>query len=268
MRIKMRIAQITDCHVTRPGKLLYGALDTAAYLARAVAALNALDPAPDLVMLTGDLVDAGSTEEYARLRLLLEPLAAPYLLLPGNHDSREAMRAAFPEHAYLAGHDGHVDYVMEENPIRLIALDSVAAGEVWGRLHPQQLRWLDRTLAAAPERPTMIFVHHPPFATGVAHMDAHPFEGADRFAAVLRRHPQVERLAAGHVHRAMQTRWAGVAATTCPSTAHQFALDLRAAAPAAYTLEPPGFQLHCRTPDGGIVTHTAAIGEYPAARLG
>ena len=263
----MRIAQITDCHIRPEGMLIYGAIDTAAYLARAVEAVNALDPPPDLVLLTGDLVDAGSPAEYARLIAILRPLRAPYFVIPGNHDTREGLRAAFADHSYLASGNGFINYALEAYPIRLIGLDSIVPGEVWGRLCPVRLAWLDRALAAAPALPTLIFIHHPPFPVGIAHMDEHPFEGALELAALIRRHPNVERLIAGHVHRAIQLRWAGTVASTCPSTAHHFALDFRPDALIAYTLEPPAFQLHCWIPGTGIVTHTAAIGDYPRHRL-
>src|SRR3954468_21474648 len=91
----MIIAHISDPHVVVPGALLYGRVDTADFLKRAVADLNRLDPPPDIVVITGDLVDKGEPEEYDRLRALLAPLAMPIFVIPGNHDGREALRAAF-----------------------------------------------------------------------------------------------------------------------------------------------------------------------------
>src|SRR5438552_7596742 len=75
--IAMMIAQISDTHIVAPGKLfrcpvqgaaadserVYREFDTAAYLAAAVAALNALVPRPDVAVVTGDLVDHGEPEE-------------------------------------------------------------------------------------------------------------------------------------------------------------------------------------------------------------
>jgi 3',5'-cyclic AMP phosphodiesterase CpdA len=58
----MLIAQISDMHVKADGELLYRRIDTAGYLERAVAHLNALDPRPELVLATGDLVEAGKPE--------------------------------------------------------------------------------------------------------------------------------------------------------------------------------------------------------------
>jgi Icc protein len=263
----MLIAQISDLHIVRPGKDLYGGVDTASYLERAVAAVAAHQPAPELVLVTGDLVDKGAPEEYARLRAILERLPMPYRLIPGNHDARDALRAAFPDHAYLAGAAGFISYAIEEFPLRLIGLDSLDVGRVGGCLCDTRLNWLDRQLARAPQRPTMIFLHHVPFRTGVTHFDEQAFIGADGFAAVVRRHPQVEKVVAGHVHRSMSMRWAGTVFSTCPSTAHQFVLDFSPENHVDYALETPGFQLHDWREGRGVLTHTMPIGEFPVHRL-
>src|SRR5687768_4699593 len=97
----MLLAQITDTHIKADGKLAYGKVDTAGHLARAVEALNALHPQPDLIVVTGDLVDFGRVDEYERLRALLSPLRVPYFLLIGNHDSRAELREVFKDHPYL-----------------------------------------------------------------------------------------------------------------------------------------------------------------------
>ncbi|MGO8914566.1 MAG: phosphodiesterase [Stellaceae bacterium] len=258
----MLIAQISDFHIKARGKIAYRVVDTAACLAAAVAALTALDPKPDLVVATGDLTDFGRPEEYALLRELLAPLAMPVYLIPGNHDEREAMREACRGDGYLPA-QGFLHYTVEDQPLRLVALDTVVPGEPGGRLCAERLAWLDRTLAAAPARPTLIIMHHPPFATGIAHMDAMGLDGADGFAALLARHPQVERVLCGHLHRSIQARIGCHAiASTAPSTAHQVALDLRPEGPSAFMMEPPGYQLHLWRRETGVVTHTAVIGNF------
>src|SRR5262249_22703251 len=93
----MLIAQSSDLHIMPEGRLMSGRVDTTPFLERAVAHILSLDPRPDLVLVTGDLVDAGRPDEYARLRSILKPLPIPLYVVPGNHDAREALRAAFPE---------------------------------------------------------------------------------------------------------------------------------------------------------------------------
>ena len=258
----MLIAQITDFHIKARGKVAYRVVDTAACLAAAVDAVATLDPRPELVVATGDLTDFGRPEEYALLGELLAPLPMPVYLIPGNHDERDAMRRAFAGDGYLPA-SGFLNYTVEDQPLRLIALDTVVPGDSGGALCAERLAWLDRTLAAAPERPTIIIMHHPPFATGIAHMDAIGLAGAGAFAEIVARHPQVERVLAGHLHRSIQARIGRHAiASTAPSTAHQVALDLRPDGPAEFMMEPPGYQLHLWQPDTGVVTHTAVVGKF------
>jgi 3',5'-cyclic AMP phosphodiesterase CpdA len=258
----MIVAQLTDIHIKPEGRLAYRQVDSAACIRAAVAQVNAAAPAPDLILVTGDLVDAGLPEEYALLRGFLAPLRAPVFLMPGNHDARGPLRAAFPDHAYLGAGEGPICYAIEAFPLRIVALDSVVPGEAFGTIGAEQLAWLDRTLAAAPDRETLLAVHHPPFATGIGHMDAIGLRDADALAAIVSRHRQVRRIVSGHVHRAVQTLWAGTLASIAPSVAHQVALDLRADAEPMFYLEPAGFQLHRYTPETGIVSHTAAIGDW------
>jgi 3',5'-cyclic-AMP phosphodiesterase len=258
----MLIAQISDFHIKARGQIAYRVVDTAACLRAAVAAIAALDPKPDIVVATGDLTDFGRPDEYALLRELLAPLEQPVYLIPGNHDERDAMRRAFADGGYFPG-QGFLHYVVEDYPLRLVALDTVIPGEGGGRLCDERLGWLDRTLAAAPRRPTLIIMHHPPFATGIAHMDRIGLVGAAEFANILSRHPQVERVLCGHLHRAIQARiGAHAIASTAPSTAHQVALDLSPDGPSRFMMEPPGYQLHLWRPESGVVSHTAVIGDF------
>ncbi len=260
----MLIAQITDTHIKRAGELIYRKVDTLPMLENAVAQLNRLDPAPDIVLLTGDLVDSGDPGEYARLRAAIAKLKQPVYAIPGNHDDRAAFRAAFADRAYLPGSGEHLHYTVEDWPVRLVALDTLVPGEVGGHMDQARCQWLDAQLAKAPDRPTLVFMHHPPFEVGVDHLDKWPLKGADDFGRVLARHPQIERVICGHAHRAMAVRWCGATVTVCPSTAHQFALDFRPKSPPIFTLEPPGFQLHDWRPGVGLITHTLAVGDFYA----
>jgi 3',5'-cyclic AMP phosphodiesterase CpdA len=262
----MILCQITDLHIKPQRRLAYGIVDTATMLERCVEQILALPQAPDAVIATGDLVDLGRPEEYGLLRELLAPLldgpgARPLYLLPGNHDDRDALRRAFADHAYLRQWPPFVQYVIEDHPVRLVALDTVVPGQGGGALCAERLAWLDRTLCAST-RPTIVALHHPPFATGIGHMDRIALAQADALARVIERHPQVERVIAGHLHRSISARFAGTVASVCPSPAHQVALDLDPEAADRFVMEPPGFQLHHWNGDM-LVTHTAAIGRHP-----
>lgn len=257
----MLIAQITDTHISTPGSDNDRHFRTPEHLERAVAHLNRLAPRPDVVLATGDLVERGKPEEYARLRSILDRLAMPLYVIPGNHDSRENLARAFADRGYLPP-GGFLQYTVEEWPVRLVGLDTLVPGQPGGRLCAERLAWLDARLAEAPARPTLVFMHHPPFVTGMAPMDAMGLEGRDELAEVIRRHPQVERVACGHVHRPMTRRFAGTVATTSPATAHQLALALVPARHLAVVMEPPACTLHhWLGADAGLVSHLSVIGD-------
>jgi 3',5'-cyclic AMP phosphodiesterase CpdA len=257
----MLIAQITDTHISTPDSRNDRVFRTLEHLVRAVAHLNGLAPRPDLVLATGDLVERGQPEEYARLRDALDQLTMPVFLIPGNHDDRAALARGFDHHRYLPA-DGFVQYTVEDWPVRLVALDTLVPGKSGGLLCAERLRWLDARLGEQPARPTLVLMHHPPFRTGLAAMDDMGLEGGDDLAAVIHRHPQVERIACGHLHRAITRRFAGTVACTSPATAHQIALDLPPARRLATVMEPPAVTLHLWLGEaGGLVTHLSLIGD-------
>ena len=257
----MLIAQITDLHVTRPGRLCNDKVDTGKLLGAAIERIRGLLPAPDLVIVTGDLVDHGERDEYREARRLIEPLPMPVFVVPGNHDSRAELVQAFSDHRYLPRAERFLHYTIDDWPVRLVALDTIVEGQMAGQMCAERLAWLDRALAAVPNQPTVIFMHHPPFATGIAGMDAIGLTGAAAMTDILVRHPQVQLVTAGHLHRAIQRRVAATLAATCPSTAHQVMLDLDGSAPISFTLEPPAFQLHLW--DGaGLITHTVFVEQF------
>lgn len=272
----MLVAQITDPHVLAAGKLFHSPrrafpadappdwshIDTAAYLAQAIAELNALNPRPDVIVITGDLTDHGGAEEYANLRAILAAAEIPIYVIPGNHDSREALREAFAADGYLPA-EGFLHYTIEGYPLRIVALDTHIPGEHGGLLCAERLDWLDRALSAAPAQPTLVMMHHPPFATGIRHMDKHALHNPGEFAAVIRRHEQIERILCGHLHRTIDHRFAGTIAGTAPATAHQLVLDINPDAPAEFTFEPAGYQLHYWREGVGLVTHTCVFGDWP-----
>ena len=257
----MLIAQITDTHVTLAGELAYGRVDTAGMLKRCVGELMRLDPRPELIVHTGDLVDHGLAGEYAHLRAILAPLPAPLLAIPGNHDARQTMREAFAADGYLP-REGFLQFEVERGGLRFIGLDTLVPGDGAGELCGERLAWLDATLSRRPDLPTLVLMHHPPFLTGIAHMDRLGLAGREAFAELVCRHAQIEAILCGHVHRPIQARVGGRTAIIAPSPAHQIALDLRPEGPSVFRLEPPGYMLH-RWQDRQLVSFAAVLGDWP-----
>lgn len=265
------VAQLSDPHIVEPGRLGPDGVDTAAGLAAAVTTLRTLDPAPELLLCTGDLVNDGRDAQYAHLRELLAPVPCPVRLLCGNHDDPDGLRRAFPDHLEL-GTDGPCDYVVDElDPLRIVALDTRVPGQPSGQLTGGQLRWLDDALTRDGDRPTIVALHHPPFPTGIGHMDAMGLDpgAADGLAAIVRRHPQVELVVSGHLHRSITRRFAGTVASTVPSTGQAIALDLAPGiVTGGWSEEPPAIALHLWRAGAGVVTHLRAIGPYGQHRFG
>jgi 3',5'-cyclic AMP phosphodiesterase CpdA len=258
------IAQISDLHVRQPGELIEGKVDTFACLSACADRINALPQRPDIVIASGDLADSGSPAEYRRIRSRLDQLTMPYYVMPGNHDSRAAMREVFGNTPALptAAGQTHLQYAIELPELRVLCLDTLDEGKEGGWLCIDRLDWLQGQLAASA-RPTMLFLHHPPFDCGIPGMDAIKLGNPDALAGLLAAHANVIGLACGHVHRSVFTTWAGIPACICPSPAHQIHLDTRSGTPLSWTLEPGGFLLH--SVDAERLTAHVVSGPTPLA---
>ncbi|WP_395110050.1 phosphodiesterase [Actinomadura sp. SCN-SB] len=261
------IAQFSDTHITADERgVVPDDSGPVRALRAAVSALLALPARPDAVVLTGDLTEAGRAAEYDRLRALLSPLPMPVHPMPGNHDDRDALRAAFGAHpAVAATADGPlapVQYAVDVAGTRLVCCDTTVPGSPYGAMDPERLAWLDDTLAAEPGTPTVVATHHPPYPIGIRFIDDMRFRDTTGFAEVIRRHDQVIRMISGHVHRGSAGTFAGRVSTTCPSTYRQLFLDLSRPGRAAVTGEPAGFAVHLIGKDGGATTHFVPSGSH------
>ncbi|MDN4016474.1 phosphodiesterase [Zwartia panacis] len=254
--------QLSDTHIREPGRLAYNRLDTAPYLRNAVQSILSLKQKPLAVVMTGDLTDFGREQEYRHLAELIAPLDMPVYLLPGNHDDRDGLRAAFPAHDYL-GESGFVQYEVDIGPLTLMTLDTCVLGESGGELCDERLDWLEKSLDKNAGKPVIVAMHHPPFTTLIGHMDKIGVQrGVERLKSIISRHPNVERIICGHLHRAIDVRFAGTIASTTPSPAHQVTLNLTTDAASTWMLEPPAFRVFGWSPPEGLVTHLAFVGPY------
>ncbi|WP_018657570.1 phosphodiesterase [Actinomadura flavalba] len=260
------IAQLSDIHLAagRDGAVDDGSGPVRA-LRAAVSSLLSLPARPDAVVLTGDLADAGLAAEYTRLHALLSPLPMPVYPLCGNHDDPDALRAVFADHPAVSATGTSVraplQYAVDIGDVRLVCCDTSVQGQPYGFMDDDRLAWLDTTLAAVPDRPTVVATHHPAYPVGIRFIDDMRFTNAAAFGGVLRRHPQVVRVISGHVHRGSAGSLGGIVATTCPSTYRQLFLDLTQPGHAAVTGEPAGFAVHLVTTTT-TTTHFVPTGNY------
>jgi 3',5'-cyclic AMP phosphodiesterase CpdA len=259
----MLIAHLSDPHLRAQGQLYQGLIDSNAQFDLAIRHLNALDPAPDLVLVTGDLVDEGSAAEYVTVRRALAAIRQPILVIPGNHDEREAFRACFADHRHLPATGPLHFAVGDKGPVRVLGLDVTVPGRHHGELTDAAGDWLEAALAEEPERPTLLMMHQPPVESGIVCIDAYSCRDGQRLEAIIRRHRQVERLLCGHIHRFMLRRFGGTILLTAPSTTTAIALRFAPSAEPASFLEPPAFLLHQWREPTGFVTHHLPVGPFP-----
>lgn len=214
----MLVAHISDPHVMEPSDPMATFVDTAARLAATVEALAELPAPPDVTIITGDLVNRGSAAEYSLLRSVLEPLPGRLLVVPGNHDDPGELVPAFGDHLDLKGTGDHLSYVVEDEELRMVGLDTTVRGRDDGELDPGRLAWLEAALGDGDGRPMLLFMHHPPFSAGMWWMDYGGLKGSDEVKGLVGRHPEVLRVLCGHVHRTTSVTWGSTVLSSAPSS--------------------------------------------------
>ena len=257
----MLIAQISDTHILPPGSTVPAAGLRADCLRVTVADINTQQP--DAVIFTGDTVQHGQGDEYALLRELLAPLEAPLYLVPGNRDEKNAMRTAFSDHTHLSGTGDFLHYAIKDFDTRLIGIDSTLAGERKGRFCKARQDWLDATLGEQPDRPTLLFIHHPPFDVGDHYIGGYRHqEEAAALARIVQCHDQVIGLLCGHVHWPVVREWVGTEARITPS----IAIDVRKGVDEVSAQGLPAYMLHRVSRSEGLVSEMRLAGPPVTAR--
>jgi len=245
------VAHLTDLHFGGPR----AARDRAD---RALDHLLALDPAPDLLLVTGDIADHGAPEEYDEARTVLSRWPGPVLVGTGNHDVRDAFARALL--AREAG--GPLDQVLDLPAARFLMLDSLVTAPPGeridhGELTDGSLAWLDERLAE-DDRPAYVCLHHPPVDIGVSLMDPIRLREPERLAAVLQRHPHHAATLVGHAHTQCATTFAGRPLLVGGGLASTVPLDVEPF-PVVWEAGAPTIAFHLLHDDGRLTTHWRAL---------
>jgi 3',5'-cyclic AMP phosphodiesterase CpdA len=238
------ILQISDTHIVPEGALVSGRLETAHSLARLVTRITSIRDqiGPiDAVLVSGDLSDDGSAESYDRFKALMAPLDLPLLVIPGNHDAREPMRAAFADLLPIAG---PLDWVRQVGGLTMIGLDTLVEGIGKGTLSAQSLSFLTDALAKAKNASVLLALHHPPFPSGIGFMDDIGLTNRAEFREVIALYQGTLRIVCGHIHSMMVVDCAGHIAISAPSPCSTFAYDLRTDAPVGFMTQEDGCLVH------------------------
>jgi Icc protein len=256
----MIIAQISDTHI---------ALDTPDAerrirdFERTIADINALDPAPDVIVHTGDIVHNGRADEYAEAVRILAKARAPVYVLAGNKDDRANLRTAFAARGYLAPDSEFIDYAIEDYPVRLIAVDTLSTGSNKGDFCPERAKRLIGMIDAETTKPIAVFAHHPPFEVKVG-PDPINFDTPEvmqRLAQALQHSGRVIAVFSGHVHRGTAGHVGGIPVIVVPC----IATTLRKGEYPPAMKTRPVYYLHRFDPAWGFVTEARIVGARASA---
>lgn len=258
------IAQITDTHVgfePEAGDEEFNYLR----FCMAIDHLLAQSVQPDMLILSGDLADNGTPDSYTRFKKPLQQCDFPIHVMTGNHDNRERLLDAFPDSPTA---DGFLQYAIEADGLRILCLDTLQHGRHGGAFCEARAAWLARELAAHPDTPTLIMMHHPPVIAGIDWMDPRPGEPwLERFKATISGNKQIVGIACGHLHRPVSSVFEGIPVAVTPAVAPAVSLDLRpvdfhkADERGIVDAEPPAYALH-RWNKGTLVSHVQPVGDW------
>lgn len=251
----MLIAHLSDLHLFahRP-ETTHTSPDVAMRVRQIVTDLAGLRPLPDLVLISGDVTDGGTVDDYALARSILDQLPMAYMLVPGNHDRRDTMRAAFSDRIDFEPGD-YLNFRVEVDGVLIVGLDTTIPGKVEGALCTERLDWLEKALRGV-DGPTFILLHHPPFSTGHKQWDrTNLTAGSPQLAALVKQAPGQVRLLCGHVHQPIHTLWCGAYAAIAGSPAFEYAIDIGGLAEPPLASTTYGYWLHHCRPDGTYSVH-------------
>ena len=214
---RVRILQITDTHLfAEKHETLLGVNTWESYQA-VLDAIHAEGQEYDLIVATGDLAQDQTAAAYQHFAEGIASFRVPCVWLPGNHDFQPAMYSALQEAGISPA-----KCVMVGEQWQILLLDSQVFGVPHGELSEFQLEWLERKLAAAPERHTLLLLHHHPMPAGCSWLDQHSLRNAAELDNVLVNYPRVKYLLCGHIHQELDLDWNGRRLLATPSTCVQF----------------------------------------------
>jgi Icc protein len=245
------IAHVSDTHFGGPA-------DARARAEAVLAHLLALEPRPDVLLVSGDVADHGLPDEYAEARTVLDAWPGPTLVGTGNHDVREAFARGLLDTEAT----GPLVQALEAPDFRILMLDSLVPAQDGvridhGELGDDQLDWLDSRLAA-DDKPAFVSLHHPPVDIGLGLMAPILLEQPEPLELVITKHPHVVATLVGHAHTACATTFAGRPLLIGGGCASTIPLD-NEPYPVVWEAGPPTMAFHLLHDDGRLTTHWRAL---------
>jgi 3',5'-cyclic AMP phosphodiesterase CpdA len=251
----MEIAQLTDTHLLSLQSAQPLARRRAEDLRCCVADINRLNPLPEAVIHTGDLIDGGDPEAYTLARDIVSELVPPFYPIPGNCDNREALADTFGDAVPMPMHGACVQYAIDDFPLRLVGLDTQGTIGHDGDYDDERMGELGALLDTEPEKPTALFMHHAPFALGQEPPAFRVPGTAERLAREIARHSQIIRVFCGHHHASSSGAVGKALGTTAPATA----IDRREGLFPDTMIDQPVYEVHVFDREYGFVPHTRIV---------
>ena len=201
----------------------------------------------DLLVITGDIINK-DFHDYAPVFNKLQNLGLPFLCITGNHDSSQALMAALkqycPKHPH-AFYNDKADYVCNDFPFKIIALDSYLENTPGGHISAEQLAWAENEIIGA-DKPVVILVHQFPLDAGLAFFDVDtPRPWRHEFNKMMMRHRnKIKLVLCGHVHNALCGNIGGVSVISSFSANWQANLDFSPLKDLKNPTRPVGYFIH------------------------
>lgn len=255
----MLIAHISDTHIVRGDKKAYGIADTAKNLTNCIEYINKLEPKVDIALVTGDVTNGGEYKGLAYAKTILDKLNCPYYVIPGNHDTRKGIWQVFKGKACPEKHKEFINYVIDDYEIRFIALDSTIPNKPGAEICSIRARWLDKQLSKNLDKPTIIFMHHPPVKCNILETNKDGFIGADLLGDIVKKYANIKAILCGHIHLQAHVNWKNTIVSVAPSTEMRLKLDLSMEKESQFYLDLPAFQLHYWTSDKNLISYPLAV---------
>ncbi len=266
------IVQISDTHVCPPGRLLKNKFDSNHALERAINQLNIEEYKIDCLLLSGDMVERGTQEEYSHLKQILKRLNQniPVLFCLGNHDDMESFFQVFPNYfpdllkessaviLSCSDKESGLNYCIDFHVAKLIVLDSSIKETGWGEVSKTTLDWLEKILSDSATDTNILALHHPPVPSLSQVMDTIALKNPEDLQDLLLSYRNVRLIVCGHVHRTIFSSFAGIQVAFCPSVVFQYPIYMTGDRKTP-TNEQPGFHVHKYVKEIGWSTHLRLI---------
>lgn len=257
----MLIAQISDLHISALGVKTLGIAPMSENLKLCVKHINQLATRPDIVLVTGDISNNGDIDELINAKNILNILNIPYFVIPGNHDNRQDLLTIFGEKSCQMNSDQLIQYTINDYDVHFIAIDSTIPNQSGGEFSHKSDQWLRKQLLKAHNKPTILFMHHPPINLGISETNIEGFDGKKRLANIVKTHTNIEAILCGHIHLSAHTRWHGSIINTAPSIGMRLVIDFSMEQESQYILDDPSYQLHYWTKEQNLITFDVNVND-------